>query len=235
MIPASLIPSQTERVYLNDYFDHYDVYDMWIFKHYKDLELDTYDEAESIDADVIADIDNTIRALFFKNADNYDRLYALTLSEYNPLENYDRYEDSTTTQGEREDINTYGIKENTDINGATKVTTEQGITHSESTDKVVGDNATTPQTRGVTETNTNAVTDTVKGDQVTNTHKENEHIDTLNKGEQVDSITSHIHGNIGVTTAVQMMQQDKSFWQNFNLYNVIFDDIIKAISIPVYV
>ena len=220
---------------MNDYFDHYDIYDLWIYKHYKYLELDTYEEKNSIDADVVDDIDNTIRALFFKNADNYDRLYKLVLSDYNPLENYDRYEDSTTTQGEREDLNTYGVKEHTDVNGATKVTTNQGVTHSESTDKVVGDNATTPQTRGVTETNTNAVVDTVQGDAVTNRHTETSHTDSINKGEQVDIIETHIHGNIGVTTAVQMMQQDKSFWHNFNLYSTIFDDIVKAISIPVYV
>lgn len=234
-MPASLIPSQTERVYLNDYFDHYDIYDLWIYKHYKELELDTYDEKDSIDADVVADIDNTIRALFYKNADNYERLYKLTLSEYNPLENYDRYEDSTATQGEREDTNIYGAKSHTDVNGATKVTTNQGVTHSESTDKVVGDNATTPQTRGVTETDTNAVVDVVQGDAVTNQHNEIAHTDNMTKGEQVDSVISHIHGNIGVTTAVQMMQQDKSFWKNFNLYSTIFDDIVKAISIPFYV
>lgn len=184
---------------------------------------------------MVADIDNTIRALFFKNADNYERLYNLTLSEYNPLENYDRYEDITTTQGEREDTNIYGAKEHTDTNGATKVTTNQGVTHSASTDKVVGDNATTPQTRGVTETDTNAVVDVVQGDAVTNRHNETAHTDNMTKGEQVDRVISHIHGNIGVTTAVQMMQQDRSFWQKFNLYSTIFDDIVKAISIPVYV
>ena len=98
---------------------------------------------------------------------------------------------------------------------------------------MVGDNATTPQTRGVTETDTNAVIDTVQGDAVTNRHNEISHTDNMTKGEQVDILDSHIHGNIGVTTSQQMLTQELElgYW---NVYEKITELFLQEFVIPVY-
>lgn len=49
-----------------------------------------------------------------------------------------------------------------------------------------------------------------------------------------DSHTSHIHGNIGVTTAVAMLKEHASFWTNFNIYTAIAELYITEYCILIY-
>lgn len=49
-----------------------------------------------------------------------------------------------------------------------------------------------------------------------------------------DSHTSRIHGNIGVTTSVKMLEEHVSFWEDFNLYMAIADIFIKEYCLCIY-
>ena len=49
-----------------------------------------------------------------------------------------------------------------------------------------------------------------------------------------NSHTSHIHGNIGVTTSVKMLQEHVDFWKDFNLYDAIADLFVTQFCLLVY-
>ena len=126
--------------------------------------------------------------------------------EYDPLENYNRYEhwtddDDTTITG-----NASG--------------NSSGRTHSVNTDKVSADDA------GDTFTNRgqNVIDGTDSGTSSSNTK------------EVTDGTNEHdgrIHGNIGVTTSQQMLlsELDLGYW---NIYEKITDIFLTEFVIPVY-
>lgn len=124
-----------------------------------------------------------------------------TQASWNPIENYDRYEESSDIKA--------GTVKNTGSNGMTVNGSEEN--------KVSAYDSGSYQPSGQTANNstTNATNN--------NTTDENE---TLNHN-------SHIHGNIGVTQASQMLESfyDISSW---NLYDHMADVFIQEACIPVY-
>ena len=51
---------------------------------------------ESTDEDVLSAFRSDVEILLLKNKKNYEKLYAITLAEYNPLENYKKPWDNGT-------------------------------------------------------------------------------------------------------------------------------------------
>ena len=56
---------------------------------------------------------------------------------------------------------------------------------------------------------------------------------TITEGEQINTFTHRRRGNLGVQTSQSMIQQERQVAM-FNLYELIFDDIMKATCIPIY-
>lgn len=130
--------------------------------------------------------------------------------EYNPIENYDRYEDSTHGT-------THSGKDITENGGKTTVTPN---TTTES--DYYGFN--------LTEGSRPVDKSTVSGSDVTQSESES----SLTHGHIEDlKINSHIHGNIGVTTSQQMIQSEKEL-ADFSIYYTIAMQFEDAITIPVY-
>lgn len=94
---------------------------------------------------ILAQFKEDVEDLIFRNKNTYQRLYDLTKQEYNPIENYDRIEqtDDTTTDtntrtsdygegmehfdyGEKTTSNSYGARSQTDTHGAQTETMERG-------------------------------------------------------------------------------------------------------------
>ena len=94
---------------------------------------------------ILAQFKEDVEDLIFRNKNTYQRLYELTKQEYNPIENYDRMEqtDDTTTDtntrtsdygegmehfnyGEKTTSNSYGARSQTDTHGAQTETMERG-------------------------------------------------------------------------------------------------------------
>ena len=94
---------------------------------------------------ILAQFKEDVEDLIFRNKNTYERLYDLTKQEYNPIENYDRMEqtDDTTTDtntrtsdygegtehfdyGEKTTSNSYGARSQTDTHGAQTETMERG-------------------------------------------------------------------------------------------------------------
>lgn len=137
---------------------------------------------------------------------SWDRFYQASLLEYNPIENYDRQETETTT-GSR----AHSGKDTTAVSGTSQST---------GTSKVAGfDSAVMVDHDSTTGSASNSGTS------------------ELTHGEQIadsGSRTSRIHGNIGVTTSQQMLEQELAISEKINFYDMVAEEFKKRFCILVY-
>ena len=133
-----------------------------------------------------------------KKFESYNKLMASNLksqldvmkSAYNPIENYDNNEESTTTVGVKEENFKKGTNTDTTEVGQGTITTKSDVTSYESNTFSDTDKVTTDESARTTTTTLGERTDI---------RTEKEHIDTFKK---------RIHGNIGVTTSQQMIESE---------------------------
>lgn len=109
---------------------------------------------------------------------------------YNPIENYDNNEESTTTIGIKEENFKKGRNTDTTEVGKGQITTKSDVTSYESNTFADADKVTTDESARTTTTTLGERTDI---------RTEKEHIDKFKK---------RIHGNIGVTTSQQMIESE---------------------------
>lgn len=133
-----------------------------------------------------------------KKFDSYNKLMASNLKSqldvmkatYNPIENYDSNEETTTTLGAKEENFKKGTNTDTTEVGQGQITTKSDVTSYESNTFADTDKVTTDESARTTTTTMGERTDI---------RTEKEHIDTFKK---------RIHGNIGVTTSQQMIESE---------------------------
>ena len=133
-----------------------------------------------------------------KKFDSYNKLMASNLKSqldvmkevYNPIENYDSNEESTTTMGVKEENFKKGTNTDTTEVGQGQITTKSDVTSYESNTFADADKVTTDESARTTTTTMGERTDI---------RTEKEHIDTFKK---------RIHGNVGVTTSQQMIESE---------------------------
>ena len=194
-----------------------------------------------------------------KQIDIWNRLYATTQYEYNPIENYDRQESGT-------DSGT-GSTTHTGMDSRTEAITDggtEGVTTSSSVAKTGQDSITGTDTKGHwkaafdsaasgdddglvketrdqddgTTTTTYGNTETGSGSSTTNFGKtqniaENKTYGSGESRTQSGSHTLRAHGNIGVTTTQEMIRQQREI-EKFNIYDIIIDDFKMRFCILVY-
>lgn len=182
----------------------------------------------------------------------WEKLYATTQFDYNPIENYDRKETGTTTgtatterAGTADDIDT------TTRSGSDTVHTdwqdESGGSDTVEAEKLhsvaafdtptVGamvqnykdeDDGTT--TYGKTNEGSSDVVTTYGGkDTTTSERRNNETVQQSNDGGH----TLRAHGNIGVTTTQEMIRQEREV-DEFNIYDYIIRDFTLRFCLLVY-
>lgn len=118
----------------------------------------------------------------------------------------------STTQLEYNPIENYDRHEERTINeSATSNATTTDNT--DTTDSATGFNSATLQTTGKVETD---------GTTTSN-----------NSGQRQNLETAHIHGNIGVTSSQQMIEQERNI-ARFDIYEMILDDFIEKFCVTVY-
>ncbi len=147
---------------------------------------------------------------------NWKKLYDTTVLEYNPIENYDRFEDWTNT----DDETTSSARDNTIKNTSTnEIMNSVNITdQNTSFNDGLADHA-----KQITDE------DTTENGSITNTEKEN-----ANAGRTgTHTRTGRTHGNIGATTSQQMIQSERDLVV-FNLYDVIAESFIENFCLMVY-
>ena len=95
-------------------------------------------------------------------------------------------------------------------------------------------NTTDKLTHNTTDTETRDTTDTLSHN---TTDKETRDLKTGETGSEkvTGTITheTHRHGNIGVTTNQQMLEEERKLW-TWNFYNHIFEDVDKFLTINIY-
>ena len=109
---------------------------------------------------------------------------------YNPLENYDSNEESTSTTGAKEENFKKGSNTDTTEVGQGITTTKSDTTTYDSTNFTNVDKVTTDEAARTTTT------------------KLGERSDTRTEKEHIDKFSKRIHGNIGVTTSQQMIESE---------------------------
>lgn len=182
---------------------------------------------------------------------NIDRIIQALKSEYNPIENYDRTEETTRkntgTQTDRktgQDTTEYiggesqSVKgSNTDTQSGSRVT-QYGSRDSKS---VAAFNSSSPTPQEVNE-KSGSDTDTynniknVNSSETTTTNSFNGRSDVVEYGTEQkrtddlsETITSRIHGNIGVTTSAQMIAGEMEI-RKFNLLRYCAESFLNTFT-----
>lgn len=163
---------------------------------------------------------------FQGHLEDFDRMYKAMTAEYSPIENYDRYEWS------KRDYDNSGIDTVSDSGTDTLTNSGQDKSHADMTSRPNLVNTTSvsafDQETGFTpreqiENNGQSTTE----DESTFTHGKVESTkygktQSTNHGHQIDDeYSAHMHGNIGVTTNQQMIEQELALRENNNVYDII--------------
>lgn len=141
--------------------------------------------------------------------DIWEAMQESTQFEYNPIENYNRYE-AITREVE-----------------STGTTQEEATSASESS-------GTSGSVEGRTAFNSVTFQDTGKVESEAannNSSESNSNATTTNSG--TETVTNHMHGNIGVTTAQQMIAGFREI-SNFSVYDYIVDSFKNRFCIQIY-
>lgn len=159
-------------------------------------------------------------------------------AEFNPIENYDRLEkwtdshDTTFTHGKKETI-TYGKDETTQYGKSEDVTNGKTVT---TTNEVSAYNATGYSADNKSTSSNTGTDSTVLSGSDSVTLSGSDSTQATGSDRDAGSITheARIHGNIGVTTAPEMLKQYTEFYKNFNLYDLIADTFVSEFCLMVY-
>ena len=133
-----------------------------------------------------------------KKFESYNKLMSSNLKSqldvmnavYNPIENYDSNEESTSTIGLKEENFKKGANIDKTEVGQGTITTKSDVTSYESNTFADADKVTTDESARTT------------------TSTMGERSDIRTEKEHVDKFVKHIHGNIGVTTSQQMVESE---------------------------
>ena len=155
----------------------------------------------------------------------WEELYATTQYEYNPIDNYDRHEewteteegsgtDSLETSGSGSSSGSSSTSSSSESTATASATAYNSDTFKD-TGKNVGESEGSTSASSSTETTDSGTSEREYGHSVTREH------------------TAHLRGNIGVTTTMQMIAEQRDTVK-FNLYEIIEEEFISRFLLPVY-
>lgn len=195
-----------------------------------------------------------VNAFFQARKDNYARIIDALTAEYNPIENTDRYESRIINSDTSGSSSSTGASE---YNGSSTWEEsgegEKTVTETASTTNTVNNstelqksayNATTylPYEKTVaTISEENSVSKNGKDTESSSKNGKDSGNDTSSfensettTGKRKDIEEVHAHGNIGITTNQQMINEELALRLENNIYEIIALDFENAITIPVY-
>lgn len=154
----------------------------------------------------------SVQNWFKSHGQEFRKLWDTLNFDYNPIENYDRYESGknkfNTERNQTGETTNKGTIKNT---GTQTNDVDTTVTNEISAMNSSGFQNDTKSTTDGTETRTDNLTqanDIVNG------------VNLTNKGGDVGEYENHMHGNIGVTTTQEMIEQERRVVQ-FNLWDHI--------------
>lgn len=201
MDKAGIVAADADDYYFNYYSPNKLVNERMqrILETVYNFDWDT-DHSGDISQTIITQWSNLFKALY---GNKYARFLKMIDADYNPIENYDRYE------------------------SLLKEYSNSGTSSEDATRGNTGTVSTVDQIEGFNSANFQ------DSDKVTRTDNlsESNDIDREHADNGTEENTNHIHGNIGVTTAEQMLTGYTDFWSRFNLLEYMcrdFDTIITT-------
>ena len=164
-----------------------------------------------------------IKAWSVKELPTWQRIYNASLLEYNPIENYNRTEETThqnfgaVTHSGKDSVQASGA----DINALTGTDSiSRSGSDTDTTSKTAYDSNTWTDTQKVQMTKGTLETDNISHSETLTHGKKDEttygHVITDATGHEIDS---NISGNIGVTTSQQMLEQELEIAPKLNIMN----------------
>ena len=179
-----------------------------IFKNIKAKNLICNSLCEDITAEGLAGI------IYAFNIENWKKLWENYTVKYNPIDNYNRHEETVLTDTGNDTTVKNGSMTNT-MSGSTTAT-DMSMIYAFNSDTATnvsgGQSSVTPDTTS------------------TDTFNNVENKRTLNTEHKT---VSEISGNIVVTTSAQMIGENINLWK-WNYFDDVFDSIIRLITTGVY-
>ena len=198
----------------SEYVENYADFDAMFAKMFKTFVYYDQDSEDTVE-EIQVDFTQTVKRWLRMNDKRYTELYRIHVipddDSYNLAYNYDRHETysgnnnvaGSSITGQRTDvtIDNIGSQNSSDLN------------------KVTGWNSSSENTKDSSNSSVGSREDT---HQFTKGQEQD-----TSRTQGTDAHTSHIFGNIGVTTVDDMLKKHSDFWQVFNFYQIIFNDICK--------
>lgn len=181
-----------------------------------------------------------------KWAESLERIYLALTEEYNPLHNFDRFEEYTDNEGRKLESKTNAghkatdsPKYDDDVTNDYDVVTENNVNRTVETQTSAFNSSNYEPSEKVTE---NGGKTTVANDGTIKRHIEGK---TQDLSETSNSTTNdnethnlthkgHLYGNIGVTTSVQMLTSETDARMKYNLYDAAGRLFANELLIGIY-
>lgn len=181
-----------------------------------------------------------------KELPTWQRIYSASILEYNPIENYDRNETTnhTVTLSGSDTVNHDDDETTTSTNSGSDTVSGSSSTTNTGTDttntKIAAYDSTTLVNNGEDSTTyghgisgSSSETTTLGSSNTTSVDRDN--TETMSYGKvETTGHTSHIHGNIGVTTSQQMLESELEIAEKINPYDYVVRSFIHRFCLLLY-
>ena len=177
-------------------------------------------------------LENILQRYQYKWTKLIDNVYAQT---YNPLENYDRQEDTSLTYEGSENVT-----RNVDSDRKTKGTTADTRNDTSSANSSSQKNVFAFDSAEASPSDSDSGTTTATGTGSSNSTVDNSDTEKRTETEghsftdRKNVTASRIHGNIGVTTSQQMLESEVILRNKYDFFNTVYEDIANAVLKPIY-
>lgn len=193
---------------------------------------------------------SAIRVWSAKNQYTFTHIAAIYEASYSPIENYDRFENNTenhTRELSDKTDTTSEKSENTKVDNTTNNTNSNNTSHS-GVDSTTSKQDTSAYNEGGYSPEDQQITSITHGERITDSGSANTKVNgesnkdtsgTSNTNKDVSesentTITNHMHGNIGVTTAMAMEKEEYELIGKYNPYNFIAEIFENELTLFVY-
>ena len=161
-----------------------------------------------------------------------DNVYAQT---YNPLENYDRQEDTSLSYEGSENV-TRNVDSDRKVKGTTADTRNDTSSANSSSQK----NVFAFNSAEASPSDSDSGTTTATGTGTSNSTVDNSDVEKRTETEghsftdRKNVTASRIHGNVGVTTSQQMLESEVILRNKYDFFNTVYEDIANTLLKPIY-
>ena len=161
-----------------------------------------------------------------------DNVYAQT---YNPIENYDRQEDTSLSYEGSENV-TRNVDSDRKVKGTTADTRNDTSSANSSSQKNVFAFDSSEASPSDSDSGTTTATGTGSSNSTVDNSDTEKRTETEGHSftDRKNVTASRIHGNIGVTTSQQMLESEVALRNKYDFFNTVYEYIANTLLKPIY-